>query len=125
MNILHLVFLYLQQQDRDRAEEEISILKELDHSKIIRYEGSYSSKTEVVILMEYLDGGELFDRISEKSYTLTEADCRDFLTQICQGVCYLHSQNILHLDLKVRGCLSALSPPAGERRSWWISGLFI
>ena len=60
--------------------------------------------------MEYLDGGELFDRISEKSYTLTEADCRDFLTQICQGVCYLHSQNILHLDLKVRGCLSALSP---------------
>merc|ERR1711953_126115 len=87
-------------QDRDRAEEEISILKELDHSKVIRYEGSYSSKTEVVILMEYLDGGELFDRISEKSYTLTEADCRDFLTQICQGVCYLHSQNILHLDLK-------------------------
>ena len=51
--------------------------------------------------MEYHDGGELFDRISEESYTLTEADCVDFITQICQGVTYLHSLNILHLDLKV------------------------
>ena len=51
--------------------------------------------------MEYLEGGELFDRISEESFTLTETACVDFLTQICQGVRYLHSQDVLHLDLKV------------------------
>ena len=88
-------------EERERADEEISILKKLNHEKIIKYEDSYSSKKEVIILMEYHDGGELFDRISEESYTLTEADCVDFITQICQGVTYLHSHNILHLDLKV------------------------
>ena len=54
--------------------------------------------------MEYLEGGELFDRVSEESFTLTETDCVDFLTQICQGVSYLHSKNIIHLDLKVSKC---------------------
>ena len=61
-----------------------------------------------MLLMEYLEGGELFDRISEESFTLTETLCVDFLTQICQGVSYLHSQDVLHLDLKVskrRGCV--------------------
>ena len=77
------------------------MLKRLDHGKIIKCEGSHSTKSETIILMEYLAGGELFDRISEESFTLTETACVDFLTQICQGVSYLHSQNILHLDLKV------------------------
>ena len=103
VNILFIsvILKYFLQQDRERAEEEICILKRLSHEKIIKYEGSYSSRTEFIILLEYLDGGELFERISEEGFRLTEADCRDFLTQICEGVGYLHSQNILHLDLKV------------------------
>ena len=90
--------------------EEISILKKLQHEKIIKYEGSYVTKLETFVLMEYLEGGELFDRISEESFTLTETACVVFLTQICQGVSYLHSQNILHLDLKVkrRQCAGSL-----------------
>jgi len=87
-------------QDRERAEEEISILKKLNHERITKLKGSYSTKREVIILLEFHDGGELFDRISEENYRLTEADCVDFITQICEGVGYLHSQNVLHLDLK-------------------------
>ena len=62
--------------------------------------------------MEYLEGGELFDRVSEESFTLTETDCVDFLTQICQGVSYLHSKNIIHLDLKVSKMRRCVSTPA-------------
>ena len=54
--------------------------------------------------MEYLDGGELFERVAADDFNLTESDCCLFMRQICRGVQYLHNHNIVHLDLKVFYC---------------------
>ena len=56
-----------------------------------------------MLLTEYLEGGELFRRISPKGYKLTEAKCRDFFRQILRGIEFIHSKSILHLDLKPQG----------------------
>ena len=56
--------------------------------------------------MEYLDGGELFERIVDDENELLESDCCFYLRQICCGLKYLHSKDIVHLDIKVR------SPPS-------------
>ena len=51
--------------------------------------------------MEYLDGGELFERVAADDFNLTESDCCLFMRQIVRGVQYLHKHHIVHLDLKV------------------------
>lgn len=48
-----------------------------------------------------VDGGELFDRIIDENYTLTELDTIMFVRQICEGLRYMHKMYIIHLDLKV------------------------
>ena len=45
-------------------------------------------------------GGELFQRLVRED-TLTESEAAFYLRQILIGVEYMHSQNVIHLDLKV------------------------
>ena len=52
-------------------------------------------------------GGELFDFLSEKE-CLSEAEAVVFVTQILEGVEYLHERNIAHFDLKVANSCAAI-----------------
>ena len=49
-----------------------------------------------------IGGGELFDRVIEDEFVLTERACAAFMRQIVEAVAYIHQQHIIHLDLKVR-----------------------
>ena len=49
-----------------------------------------------------IGGGELFDRVIEDEFVLTEKACAAFMRQIVEAVAYIHKQHIIHLDLKVR-----------------------
>ena len=55
-----------------------------------------------------IGGGELFDRVIEDEFVLTEKACVAFMKQIIQGVEFMHSEQIIHLDLKVT-CYSLFS----------------
>ena len=68
-----------------QAEEEISILQRLEHENIIQYVDSFAERSAVIIVTEYLSGGELFVKIADEDYSLTEADCTHFVRQICLG----------------------------------------
>lgn len=48
-----------------------------------------------------IDGGELFERVIDDDFVLTERSCAIFMRQICEGIEFMHGQKILHLDLKV------------------------
>ena len=52
-------------------------------------------------LFSSIGGGELFDRVIEDEFVLTERACVCFMKQILEGVSYMHHQQVIHLDLKV------------------------
>lgn len=49
-----------------------------------------------------VEGGELFDRVLDEKFVLTEKACSIFVRQICDALEFIHERNIIHLDLKVR-----------------------
>jgi len=46
-------------------------------------------------------GGELFDRVVNDNFDLTERVAILFMRQIVDGMAFIHSQNVIHLDMKV------------------------
>ena len=62
--------------------------------------GLFESPLNSVLVTEYLAGGDLITRTAPDDYCLTERKCQIFIRQIVRGVQFIHSQRILHLDLK-------------------------
>ncbi|XP_074851244.1 death-associated protein kinase 1 isoform X2 [Carettochelys insculpta] len=84
---------------REDIEREVNILKEIQHPNVITLHDVYENKTDVILILELVAGGELFDFLAEKE-SLTEEEATEFLKQILNGVYYLHSLQIAHFDLK-------------------------
>ncbi|KAJ8389803.1 hypothetical protein AAFF_G00115090 [Aldrovandia affinis] len=80
---------------------EIQLLKNLFHERIVQYYGCLRDTHErtLSIFMEYMPGGSIKDQL--KSYgALTENVTRKYTRQILEGVSYLHSNMIVHRDIK-------------------------
>ncbi|XP_061135012.1 death-associated protein kinase 1 isoform X2 [Syngnathus typhle] len=84
---------------REDIEREVNILKEIQHPNIITLHEVFENKADVILILELVAGGELFDFLAEKE-SLSEEEATQFLKQILDGVSYLHSKRIAHFDLK-------------------------
>ena len=52
-----------------------------------------------------ITGGELFERVIDDNFILTERLCELYVMQICDGINFMHKSNILHLDMKPENIL--------------------
>ncbi|XP_068579218.1 death-associated protein kinase 2 isoform X1 [Cebidichthys violaceus] len=84
---------------RDEIEREVDILQQLQHNNIVALHDVYENRTDVVLILELVSGGELFDFLAQKE-SLSEEEATRFIKQILDGVEYLHSKRIVHFDLK-------------------------
>uniref|UniRef100_A0A1B6CDT2 Myosin light chain kinase, smooth muscle-like n=2 Tax=Clastoptera arizonana TaxID=38151 RepID=A0A1B6CDT2_9HEMI len=90
----------IKKQDKEKVQEEIDIMNCLHHPKLLQLVGAFENPKDIVMIMEYISGGELFERVVADDFTLTEKDCIIFMRQICEGVEYMHNNFVVHLDLK-------------------------
>ncbi|XP_043933672.1 death-associated protein kinase 2 [Protopterus annectens] len=84
---------------REEIEREVNILQHVLHPNIITLHDVFENRTDVVLILELVSGGELFDFLAEKE-SLCEEEATRFIKQILDGVSYLHSKKIAHFDLK-------------------------
>ena len=83
---------------------ELKILQKLDHPGIIQIFDCFQTETHFFILLEYLAGGELFDKIIQIG-KFKEKDAKFTFYQILLEMKYLHSRGITHRDLKPENIL--------------------
>ncbi|OSD05526.1 Pkinase-domain-containing protein [Trametes coccinea BRFM310] len=85
-------------------EREIVIMKLIDHPNIMRLYDVWETSTELYLILEYVEGGELFDYLCNKGRLVTkEALC--YFQQIITAIDYCHRFNIAHRDLKPENLL--------------------
>ncbi|XP_070502473.1 death-associated protein kinase 1-like isoform X1 [Chironomus tepperi] len=95
-------------KERKNVERELDMMNRLHHPRIIQLYDAYEYNKMVCVVLELIEGGELFDRVLDDKFILTEKACSIFMRQICEAMEYIHDQNIIHLDLKPENilCLS-------------------
>jgi len=91
-------------EDEAALLDEVAILKEMKHMHIIRLYDFFKESSTYYLVMEEMDGGELFDRIVAKAY-YNEKEARDTCMIVLEAVRYMHENNVAHRDLKPENLL--------------------
>ncbi|CAI0412430.1 unnamed protein product [Linum tenue] len=87
---------------KQTAVQEMNLIAELNHPYIVEYKDSWVGKECVCIVTNYCEGGDMDQMIrrARGTYFSEEMLCK-WLTQLLLALDYLHSNRVLHRDLKV------------------------
>ncbi|KAM6978468.1 myosin light chain kinase, smooth muscle [Tautogolabrus adspersus] len=87
-------------KEKENVRQEIGIMNSLHHPKLVQCIDAFEGKSDIVMVLEIISGGELFERIIDEDFELTEREVIKYMLQIIDGVAFIHKQGIVHLDLK-------------------------
>ncbi|KAK8841140.1 hypothetical protein M9Y10_027340 [Tritrichomonas musculus] len=86
---------------RESSLNEAKILSKLKNPNIVKFVESFIEKGKLYIVMEYAEGGDLWTYVqNRKGKLIPEKQILLWIQQLCSALNYIHSQNILHRDLK-------------------------
>ena len=107
--VLKLIDLgLLPPEKQNRAQKEVEILSKINHPHVIKYFDSIIQGRKLYILMEYAPNGDLQNYISNSKSNKTPIEEKQIWKwgyEVCLGLKYLHSHNVMHRDLK---CMNIL-----------------
>ncbi|PHH87943.1 hypothetical protein CDD83_8211 [Cordyceps sp. RAO-2017] len=85
-------------------EREVAILKLIEHPNIMKLYDIWENRSEIYLILEYIDQGDLFTFINSKG-RLSEEVAIYFFRQMISAITYCHSFNVCHRDLKPENIL--------------------
>jgi len=103
----------LDEEEIKGLEDEIRLLLHMDHPHIVKMYEVFISKKNVYLIMELLEGGEMFDRIVSEKFFSEQIAAFAFV-QILDALIYCHAQGICHRDLKPENLLYSTKEPKSK-----------
>ncbi|KAE8722098.1 CBL-interacting serine/threonine-protein kinase 9 [Hibiscus syriacus] len=94
----------LRHQIVEQIKREISTMKLIKHPNVVKIYEVMASKTKIYIVIEYVGGGELFDKIATRG-RLKEDEARSYFQQLINAVDFCHGTGVFHRDLKPENLL--------------------
>jgi serine/threonine protein kinase len=91
-------------EDMNDIQREIEVMSMLDHPNVVKLFEIYDEPKKMMLVMELVTGGELFDRIVAKG-SYTEKDAAEVMKTLCQALSYMHAKKVVHRDLKPENIL--------------------
>ncbi|XP_024396250.1 MAP3K epsilon protein kinase 1 isoform X2 [Physcomitrium patens] len=81
--------------------EDLASIMNLNHRNIVKYQGSFKTKTHLYIILEFVENGSLANNIKPNKFgALPENVVGRYIAQVLEGLVYLHEQGVIHRDIK-------------------------
>ncbi|KAK7412459.1 hypothetical protein VNO78_03923 [Psophocarpus tetragonolobus] len=88
---------------KKQLKREISVMRLVRHPNIVQLHEVLASKTKIYFAMEWVKGGELFNKVSRGR--LREDEARKYFQQMIDALDHCHNQGVYHRDLKPENLL--------------------
>eukprot|EP01114_Cavostelium_apophysatum_P019706 TRINITY_DN6420_c0_g1_i1.p1 TRINITY_DN6420_c0_g1~~TRINITY_DN6420_c0_g1_i1.p1 ORF type:complete len:317 (-),score=37.23 TRINITY_DN6420_c0_g1_i1:62-1012(-) len=99
---------FISKQGWINLSREIEILLNVNHPNVLRLYETIDTDTHIHMVLEYMDGGELFDQVIKRG-SFNERDACKIIRQAISGIAYLHNLGVAHRDLKPENLLCSVS----------------
>jgi len=86
--------------NKDLYDKERDVLAKMDHPNIVKFVECHVDRSNFYIVTELCEGGELFDRIVDDSYPISEKKASQYIRTMLEAIKHCHDKNIVHRDLK-------------------------
>lgn len=97
-------YILTQMKGKESLINEISIMRKINHPNLLKIYEVYESDNSIYIVLDLIEGGELFARLTSKAY-YDEEKLAKLLANLLSPLAHLHKLHIIHRDLKPENIL--------------------
>lgn len=88
-----------------QLQTELDVMRQCEHKNLIKLIDVFDTVSHVHIVMECVEGPDLFEYLRANNYRLPEVQVQRIIHELLQGVSYLHERGIVHRDLKLENII--------------------